>query len=61
MEQRTAKIIQFPGPKPKTLLDLAEPAESNIGRVPTPIRPLNEREVDHRRRMLLHLAATSRG
>jgi hypothetical protein len=58
MEQRTAKIIPFPGPKRKTLLDLAEPPASNIGRPPAQIRQLNDREVDHRRRMLLHLAKT---
>lgn len=61
MEQRTAKIIPFPGPRQKTLMDIAEPVGSSIGRAPTPIRPLSEREVDHRRRMLLHLAATRQG
>ncbi len=54
-----ATVIQFPGPKQKTLLDIAHPSSSsigsNIGRAPTPIRPLSEREVDHRRQMLMHL------
>jgi hypothetical protein len=50
-----AKIIPFPGPKQKTLLDLAETTGSTIGEAPAPPRPLNEREVEHRRRMLMHL------
>jgi hypothetical protein len=50
-----AKIIPFPGPKKKTLLDIADAPESTIAEVPAPPRPLNEREVEHRRRMLMHL------
>jgi hypothetical protein len=50
-----AKILPFPGPKQKTLLDLAERAESTIGQAPTPPRQLTDREVEHRRQMLMHL------
>jgi hypothetical protein len=51
-----AKIIPFPGPKQKTLLDLAERSESTIGQAPAPPRPLSQQEVEHRRRMLSHLS-----
>jgi hypothetical protein len=50
-----AKIIPFPGPKQKTLLDLAERSESTVGQAPTPPRQLTDREVEHRRQMLMHL------
>ena len=50
-----ARIIQFPGPKPKDLLTDLQPAESTIGQAPEPPRALTDRQVDHRRRMLLHL------
>ena len=50
-----ARILQFPGPKQKTLLDVAEATESTIGQAPAPPRQLTEREVEHRRQMLTHL------
>jgi hypothetical protein len=50
-----AKIIPFPGPKQKTLLDIADETGSTIGQAPAPPRPLTEREVDHRRKMLQFL------
>ena len=50
-----ARILQFPGPKPKDLLTDLQPAESTIGQAPAPPRQLSEREVEHRRQMLTHL------
>ena len=50
-----ARIIQFPGPKPKDLLTDLQPAESTIGQAPVAPRSLTEREVEHRRQMLVHL------
>lgn len=50
-----ARIIQFPGPKPKDLLTDLQPAETTIGQAPAPLRQLSDREVEHRRQMLTHL------
>lgn len=50
-----ARIIQFPGPKRKDLLTDVQPAETTIGQAPAPPRQLSEREVEHRRQMLVHL------
>ncbi len=56
-----ARIIQFPGPKKKTLLDLAEPAPTTIGEAPAPQRQLTDREVEHRRQMLNYLTEKVHG
>ncbi len=50
-----ARIIQFPGPKTKPEPKNAQPAETTMGQAPAPPRQLSEREVDHRRQMLMHL------
>jgi hypothetical protein len=56
-----ARIIQFPGPKKKTPLDLAEAAPTTIGEAPAPPRQLTEREVEHRRQMLTYLTQKVHG
>ncbi len=50
-----ARIIQFPGPKPKPDGEIAQPAETTIGQAPQAPRELTEREVEHRKQMLIHL------
>jgi hypothetical protein len=50
-----ARIIPFPGPKPKDLFTDLQAAASTIGHAPVATRALTEREVEHRRQMLMHL------
>jgi hypothetical protein len=65
-DTRRGKILTFPGPKsrpdrsdmPTAEGDLRQGA-STIGEAPAPVRRLSDRQVDHRRRMLLHLTSTS--
>jgi hypothetical protein len=56
-----ARIIQFPAPKPKPEPnpEMNQQAESTIGQAPQAPRELTERELEHRRQMLLHLTRIS--
>ena len=56
-----ARIIQFPGPKPKPepSPESNQQLDSTIGHAPQLPRELTERELEHRRQMLLHLTRIS--